>query len=73
MSQFIKKTFYAYTETAEYEKASEREDLSYDAILTEKLSIQDHLEVDAKINNRVAAAEENAFTAGFNIAMKMMR
>ncbi len=73
MSQIAKKIFYAYTETPEYEKASEKEDLSYYDTIATALHGKELINAEAKINARVALAEENAFIAGFEIAMKMLK
>ena len=72
MSQITKKIFYAYTETPEYEKASEQEDQSYYDTIAATLHGKELLNVEAKINARVALAEENVFVAGFEAAMKLL-
>lgn len=72
MSQLAKKIFYAYTETKEYQKASEQEDLSYYNTIAAALHGKELIDAEAKINARVAFAEENAFTAGFEAAMKLL-
>lgn len=72
MSQIAKKSFYTYTETPEYERTAELEDLSYYDTIAQSLNKEDLMNIDSKINARVALAEENAFIAGFEYATKIM-